>query len=41
MTQKDKPLGAGVVVALGKDSGARAGIRRGATAALQTQQDTQ
>lgn len=37
----DKPLGAGVVVALGKGSSVSDGAGRGAAAALQTQQEAQ
>lgn len=37
----DKPLGAGVVVALGKGSSVGVGAGRGAAAALQTQQEAQ
>lgn len=37
----DKPLGTGVVVALGKSSRVGAGARGRAAAALQTQQDPQ
>lgn len=38
---RDKPLGAGVVVALGKGNSVRGGGGRSAAAALQTQQEAQ